>query len=75
MDITPLVPAGRQIIQSYSPGAFSISGRRYTTPLVVFPDGTEVWPVAKPLADMTAPASWMSFYWVAETAWNSYHCH
>lgn len=46
MDITPLVPKGRQPIQSYGGGAFTIAGRRHTGSVLVFPDRSEPWPVA-----------------------------
>jgi len=37
MDITPLIPAGRQIIEAYGDGGFRVSGQRYEGPLLVFP--------------------------------------
>ena len=43
MDITPLVRAGQQIIQSYSVGQFKISGKIYKGPVIVFPDRVEAW--------------------------------
>lgn len=49
MDITPLVGAGQQIIQSYSHGGFRVSGRDYDSALLVFPDKTEEWGGADPL--------------------------
>lgn len=45
MDITPLVPVGRQIIQAYGDGGFRIAGVRYEGSVIVFPDHTELWPV------------------------------
>ena len=45
MDITPLVPKGKQIITSYGNGQFKVSGEVYTTPVLVFPDRTVVWDV------------------------------
>lgn len=45
MDITPLVGAGRQIIQSYNGGRFKISGRHYESPVLVFPEETLSWAV------------------------------
>ena len=53
MDITPLVGAGRQIIQSYAAGRFRVSGVQYDGPVIVFPDGTVPWPQGKKPADLT----------------------
>ena len=52
MDITPLVPQGQQIIQSYSNGRFRISGQVYEGPVIVFADHTLHWPVQKAVSDM-----------------------
>ncbi|NQV81562.1 MAG: hypothetical protein HQ495_13480 [Alphaproteobacteria bacterium] len=38
MDVTPLVPRGRQIINSYGAGGFLVSGERYQGSLLVFPE-------------------------------------
>ena len=46
MDITPLVPRGRQIVQSYGGGGFTIAGVRYRGSTLVFADRTEAWPVS-----------------------------
>jgi uncharacterized protein len=46
MDITPLIPADRQVIDSYGPGRFRVSGQAYEGALLVFPDRTLVWAVA-----------------------------
>ena len=43
MDVTPLVRAGQQIIQSYSGGRFKISGQVYTGAVIVFPEKTQDW--------------------------------
>lgn len=43
-DITPLVPAGRQIIQSYGDGGFQVSGESYSGPVLIFPDRIQAWP-------------------------------
>jgi uncharacterized protein len=45
MDITPLVPAGRQLIQSYGAGRFRVSGTVYGGPILVLPDRTLAWGV------------------------------
>ncbi|KAF0136829.1 MAG: hypothetical protein FD153_1859 [Rhodospirillaceae bacterium] len=46
MDITPLIPAGRQIIETYGEGRFRISGVVYEGSVIVFPDHVILWPVA-----------------------------
>lgn len=43
MDITPLIPAGRQVIDSYGDGRFRVSGAIYESSVVVFPDRTLPW--------------------------------
>lgn len=48
MDITPLVGAGRQIIQSYSGGQFRINGAVYSGAVIVFTDRTVPWAVSVP---------------------------
>lgn len=49
MDITPLVGAGRQIVQSYSGGKFRVTGTVYDGPVIVFLDRTLVWEAVRPL--------------------------
>lgn len=46
MDITPLVPAGRQLIQGYGDGGFTIAEARWTGSVLVLPRRTFAWPVA-----------------------------
>ena len=46
MDVTPIIPADRQVIDSYGPSGFHVSGAAYTGAILVFPDGTMPWPVA-----------------------------
>jgi uncharacterized protein len=55
MDVTPLIPADRQVIDSYGPGIFRVSGTRYEGPLLVFPDRTQVWN-ATTFAELTVQA-------------------
>lgn len=43
MDLTPLVPVGRQIIERYSSDGFQVSGIVYTGPVLVFADRTLIW--------------------------------
>ena len=56
MDITPLVAAGRQIVQSYSGGKFRISGTVHDGAVIVFADRTLSWAPSSPLtiADFAA---------------------
>ena len=46
MDLTPLVPQGRQIIESYGDGRFRVTGALHEGSVLVFPDRTLAWPVA-----------------------------
>lgn len=43
MDVTPLIRAGTQVIQSYSGGRFRVSGAVYEGAVIVFPDGVSPW--------------------------------
>jgi uncharacterized protein len=45
MDVTPIIPAGRQIVESYGPAGFRVSGASFSGSILVFPDRTELWPV------------------------------
>jgi uncharacterized protein len=45
MDLTPLVPAGRQIIDSYGEDRFTVSGTLHHGSIIVFTDRTLAWPV------------------------------
>lgn len=61
MDITPRLPAGRQIIQAYGAGGFTVSGIRHTGALLVFADSCRPWAPGLPLA-------WEDFGPLAEEA-------
>jgi len=52
VDITPLVPAGRQIIQGYGDCGFRIAGKDWQGSVIILPDETQPWPVAA-MADIT----------------------
>jgi uncharacterized protein len=52
MDLTPLIPAGRQIVESYGSGRFRVSGRVFEGSILVLTDRTAAWPVAD-IASMT----------------------
>ena len=53
MDLSPLVPSGRQMIESYGEGRFRVTGTVHAGSVIVFPDRTLAWPVAE-LAEVTA---------------------
>ena len=62
MDVTPLIPEGRQIVQAYTPGRFKVSGAEYSGAIIVTPSLTRNW---------AAPASFMDlrvddFYAIAQ---------
>lgn len=46
MDVTPLIPAGRQVIESYGTAGFHVSGTAYAGSILVFADSALAWPVA-----------------------------
>lgn len=52
MDVTPLIPAGRQLIKSYGDLGFTIAGIRWEGSVLVFPDRTVAWTPAS-LAEVT----------------------
>ena len=43
MDVTPLIPQGRQVIEAYGEGGFRISGQRVEGSVIVFPDTVVAW--------------------------------
>lgn len=45
MEVTSAVPAGRQLIQAYREGGFTVAGMRYQGSLLVMPGRTLAWPV------------------------------
>ena len=53
MDITPQVPEGRQMIRAYDGSGFEISGTRYDSAVLVFPEMTVAWGYSGDVADMT----------------------
>ncbi len=46
MDLTPIVPAGRQVIERYGPSGFRVTGVIWRGPVLVFPDMTMLWTAA-----------------------------
>lgn len=47
MDITPLVPADRKLIQGYGDGGFRVSGERFAGSILVAPDAVWAWAVTE----------------------------
>jgi len=45
MDVTPLVPKDRQVIDSYSAQGFRVSGVVHSGAILVLPNATHAWPV------------------------------
>jgi len=61
LDITPRLPAGRQLIQGYGDGGFRIAGEIHRGPVLILPERTMPWSVLDPegispesLAEVTA---------------------
>jgi uncharacterized protein len=50
MDLTPLVPQGRQIIESYGDGRFRVTGAVHQGSVLVYPDRTVAWDVGEAAA-------------------------
>lgn len=48
MEITPVAPAGRQLIQAYGDGGFRIAGVDHLGSVVVSPGRTVPWPAKAP---------------------------
>jgi uncharacterized protein len=46
VEITPAIPAGRQVIEAYGDGRFRIAATVYQGSVLVFPERTVTWPVA-----------------------------
>ena len=55
MELTPLVPAGRQVIERYGASGFRVSGAVYAGPVLVFADMTLVWAEAALTAESLMP--------------------
>jgi len=45
MELTPVIPSGRQVIESYGPRGFRVTGIAYEHSVLVFPDATLDWPI------------------------------
>lgn len=53
VDITPIIPADRQVIDTYGPGRFRVSNVVHEGAVIVFPDRTIAWD-APGFADLAA---------------------
>jgi len=58
IDLTPVVPEGRQMVESYGAGRFLVSGVSHSGSILVFPEQTIAWPVSAiaglPIESLTA---------------------
>jgi len=52
MDVTPLIPEGRQLVEAYGDGGFKVSGTAYKGAVIVFPGRTQSWDAGS-FADLT----------------------
>ena len=48
MEITPLIPEGRQVIESYGDGRFRVSGVPIEGSILILPTATFPWPAVDP---------------------------
>ena len=46
MDVTPLIPQGRQVIESYGNGGFRVTGENFRGSILVLPEWSAAWPPA-----------------------------
>ncbi|MDF1721869.1 MAG: MTH938/NDUFAF3 family protein [Minwuia sp.] len=53
MDITPAIPAGRQVVEAYGGAGFRITRQRHDGSVLVFPVETLAWPVGS-ISDLTS---------------------
>jgi uncharacterized protein len=52
MDVTPLIRADRQVIQSYAGGRFKVSGQVFEGAILVFPEETLLWANSVPAENL-----------------------
>jgi len=53
MDVTPLIPEGRQIIQGYGANGFKVNGVSYDGAIIVSPMQTRGWDAPRDFADLS----------------------
>lgn len=44
VDMHPVMPTDRQLVQSYGDGRFKVTGAVYQGSIIVFPEHTQLWP-------------------------------
>ncbi|HZH27085.1 MAG TPA: Mth938-like domain-containing protein [Azospirillaceae bacterium] len=54
MDVTPIIPADRKVIDSYGPGLFRVSGTVYRHAMIVFPGDVMAWAAPAAFAQLAA---------------------
>ena len=57
LDITPVTPDGRQVIQRYGDGGFRIAGSHYNGSVLVMTEETMLWPVTL-AAEISVKSLW-----------------
>lgn len=60
VDVTPMIPEGRQVVEAYGGGGFRVGGMAYRGSILVFPDRTLAWSVGD-IADMTLESLELAF--------------
>lgn len=56
MDVTPMMPEGRKVIESYGPGRFQVAKEPYAGSIFVLPDTVLPWPDVAAPRDLTLEA-------------------
>ncbi|MBU6506325.1 MAG: Mth938-like domain-containing protein [Alphaproteobacteria bacterium] len=59
-DVTPLIPAGRQVVDSYGRNGFHVSGVAYAGAILVTAEATVAWPVGA--LDAITPDSFSALF-------------
>ena len=59
LDVTPLVPAGRKVIQAYGDGRFRVAGETFESSILVWPERCLTW-AARAVADLDADALYLA---------------
>ncbi len=52
VDVTPMIPAGRQVVEAYGGGGFRVAGVAYQGSVLVLPERTLAWSVGD-ISDIT----------------------
>lgn len=56
MDVTPMMPEGRKVIDSYGPGRFQVAGEPMAGSILVLPEAVLPWPGVAGPGDLTLEA-------------------